>query len=84
MLRDLIIPAFFGFCILVALTFALELWTAPGMTSDEDLAARIALIDARLPHLRSDVLIHRQERSFLTAQRRWIVKLMEAKNDRRN
>ena len=84
MLRDLIIPAFFGFCILVALAFGLELWNAPGMTSDEDLAARIALIDARLPNLRSDVLIHRQERSFLTAQRRWIVELMEAQNDRRN
>ena len=78
MLRDLIIPAFFGFCILVALTFALELWTAPGMTSDEDLAARITLIDAKLPSLRSDVLIHRQERAFLTAQRRWIVERMEA------
>ena len=84
MLRDLIIPAFFGFCILVALTFAAELCTAPGTTSDEDLAARIALIDARLPSLRSDVLIQRQERAFLTAQRRWIVELMEAQNDRRN
>ncbi len=84
MLRDLIIPAFFGFCILVALTFALELWTAPGTTSDEDLAARIALIDAKLPSLRSDVLIQRQERAFLTAQRRWIVELMEAQNGRRN
>ena len=84
MLRDLIIPAFFGFCILVALTFAAELCTAPGTTSDEDLAARIVLIDAKLPSLRSDVLIQRQERAFLTAQRRWIVELMEAQNDRRN
>ena len=84
MLRDLIIPAFFGFCILVALTFAAELCTAPGTTSDEDLAARIALIDAKLPSLRSDVLIQRQERAFLTAQRRWIVELMEAQNGRRN
>ncbi len=84
MLKNRIIPVFIGFCILVALTFSLELWTAPGMTSDEDLAARIVLIDARLPHLRSDVLIHRQERSFLTAQRRWIVEFMEAQNGRKN
>ena len=84
MLKDFFIPAFFGFCILVALTFAAELCTAPGTTSDEDLVARIAIIDAKLPSLRSDVLIQRQERAFLTAQRRWIVELMEAQNDRRN
>lgn len=84
MLKNRIIPVFIVFCIFVALMFAVGLCMASKATSDEDLAARIAIIDARLPILRPDVLIHRQERAFLTAQRRWIVEFMEAQNGRKN
>ena len=38
MLKDFFIPAFFGFCILVALTLAVEFWT--GHVTNEELEVR--------------------------------------------
>lgn len=82
MLREPLLIALFILCLAVSALFAAELWTGPKTITDENLAARIAIIDARLPNLRSDVLIHRQERAFITAQRRYIVELMGTRNDR--